>query len=69
MTAEPHLSRLARGGALNLVGAASAGIMGLALVFVVAHAYGAWVHARICRRADRQMYLGSLFLRNRPALG
>jgi O-antigen/teichoic acid export membrane protein len=39
MTPEPHLSRLARGGALNLVGAASAGIMGLALVFAVAHAY------------------------------
>jgi O-antigen/teichoic acid export membrane protein len=39
MTAEPHLSRLARGGALNLVGAASAGLMGFALVFAVAHAY------------------------------
>lgn len=39
MTAEPHLTRLARGGALNLVGAASAGLMGLALVFAVAHAY------------------------------
>jgi O-antigen/teichoic acid export membrane protein len=39
MTAEPHLSRLARGGALNLAGAASAGVMGLALVFAVAHAY------------------------------
>lgn len=37
--AEPHLSRLARGGALNLAGAASAGLMGLALVFVVAHGY------------------------------
>ena len=39
MTTEPHLSRLARGGALNLAGAASAGIMGFALVFAVAHAY------------------------------
>ncbi len=39
MTSEPHLSRLARGGALNLVGAASAGIMGLALVLAVAHTY------------------------------
>ncbi|MCW2947973.1 MAG: polysaccharide biosynthesis protein [Actinoallomurus sp.] len=39
MSAEPHLARLARGGALNLVGAASAGIMGLALVFAVAHGY------------------------------
>lgn len=37
--AEPHLSRLARGGALNLAGAASAGLMGFALVFAVAHAY------------------------------
>jgi O-antigen/teichoic acid export membrane protein len=36
---EPHLSRLARGGALNLAGAASAGVMGFALVFAVAHAY------------------------------
>jgi O-antigen/teichoic acid export membrane protein len=39
MTAEPHLSRMARGGALNLVGAASAGLMGFALVFAVAHTY------------------------------
>jgi O-antigen/teichoic acid export membrane protein len=39
MTTEPHLSRLARGGALNLAGAVSAGIMGFALVFAVAHAY------------------------------
>jgi chemotaxis protein methyltransferase CheR len=30
--------------------------------------YGAWLHMRVCRRADRQMYLGTLFLRNRPAL-
>lgn len=36
---EPHLSRLARGGALNLAGAVSAGVMGFALVFAVAHAY------------------------------
>jgi O-antigen/teichoic acid export membrane protein len=39
MTAEPHMSRLARGGALNLAGAVSAGVMGFALVFAVAHAY------------------------------
>jgi O-antigen/teichoic acid export membrane protein len=39
MTPEPHLSRLARGGALNLAGAVSAGLMGFALVFAVAHAY------------------------------
>ena len=31
-------------------------------------AYGVWLHGVICDRADRQMYLGSLFLRNRPAL-
>lgn len=39
MTPEPHLSRLARGGALNLAGAASAGVCGVALVFAVAHGY------------------------------
>ncbi|GLY84926.1 oligosaccharide flippase family protein [Actinoallomurus iriomotensis] len=39
MSSEPHLSRLARGGALNLAGAATAGLMGFALVFAVAHAY------------------------------
>jgi SAM-dependent methyltransferase len=31
-------------------------------------AYGAWFHALVCRRADRKMYLGTFFLRNRPAL-
>lgn len=31
-------------------------------------AYGRWLHALISRRADREMYLGTLFLRNRPAL-
>jgi SAM-dependent methyltransferase len=31
-------------------------------------AYGAWFHALVCRRASRQMYLGTMFLRNRPAL-
>ncbi|MEU5991851.1 oligosaccharide flippase family protein [Spirillospora sp. NPDC047418] len=35
----PNLNRLARGGALNLVGAAVAGVQGLALVFLVAHLY------------------------------
>lgn len=39
MSAEPQLSRLARGGAFNLIGAVSAGTMGLALVIAVAHAY------------------------------
>jgi chemotaxis methyl-accepting protein methylase len=34
----------------------------------VVQAYGSWLHALICRRADREMYLGTLFLRNRPAL-
>jgi chemotaxis methyl-accepting protein methylase len=31
-------------------------------------AYGAWLHGLVSRRADREMYLGTLFLRNRPAL-
>lgn len=31
-------------------------------------AYGAWLHALVCRRAHRDMYLGTSFLRNRPAL-
>ncbi|WP_245681753.1 lipopolysaccharide biosynthesis protein [Actinomadura kijaniata] len=35
----PNLGRMARGGALNLVGAVSAGLLGLALVFVVARSY------------------------------
>ena len=35
----PNLNRLARGGALNLVGAAVAGVQGLALVFLVAQLY------------------------------
>jgi chemotaxis protein methyltransferase CheR len=30
--------------------------------------YGTWLHRRVCLRADREMYLGTLFLRNRPAL-
>ena len=31
-------------------------------------AYGARLHALVCRHADREMYLGTLFLRNRPGL-
>ena len=31
-------------------------------------AYGARWHARVCRQEDRQMHVGTLFLRNRPAL-
>jgi chemotaxis methyl-accepting protein methylase len=31
-------------------------------------AYGAWLHTLVCRSADREMYLGTSFLRNRPAL-
>ena len=30
--------------------------------------YGEWLHALVCMRARRQMYLGTFFLRNRPAL-
>lgn len=35
----PNLTRLARGGALNLVGAAVAGVQGFVLVFILAHLY------------------------------
>ena len=31
-------------------------------------AYGMRLHTLVCRRADREMYLGTHFLRNRPAL-
>ena len=31
-------------------------------------AYGRWLHALVSRRANREMYFGTLFLRNRPAL-
>lgn len=31
-------------------------------------AYGRWLHRLVCRRANREMYLGTMFLRNRPAL-
>lgn len=31
-------------------------------------AYGAWLHGLVCRHADREMYVGTHFLRNRPAL-
>ena len=30
--------------------------------------YGNWLHTLVCLRADREMYLGTFFLRNRPAL-
>ena len=30
--------------------------------------YGAWLHKLVCLRASREMYLGTFFLRNRPAL-
>jgi CheR methyltransferase, SAM binding domain len=30
--------------------------------------YGAWLHTLGCLRANREMYLGTFFLRNRPAL-
>jgi SAM-dependent methyltransferase len=31
-------------------------------------AYGRWLHRLVSRRANREMYVGTLFLRNRPAL-
>src|ERR1700757_2804555 len=30
--------------------------------------YGTWLHTLVCLRANREMYLGTFFLRNRPAL-
>jgi chemotaxis methyl-accepting protein methylase len=30
--------------------------------------YGEWLHTLVCLRANREMYLGTFFLRNRPAL-
>jgi SAM-dependent methyltransferase len=30
--------------------------------------YGAWLHTLVCVRARREMYFGTFFLRNRPAL-
>ena len=30
--------------------------------------YGAWLHNLVCLRARREMYFGTFFLRNRPAL-
>ena len=30
--------------------------------------YGRWLHVLTCRNADREMYVGTLFLRNRPSL-
>ena len=30
--------------------------------------YGAWLHTLVCRTADREMYVGTHFLRNRAAL-
>ena len=33
-----------------------------------AQLYGRWLHVLTCRNADREMYVGTLFLRNRPSL-
>jgi len=30
--------------------------------------YGTWLHTLVCLRANRKMFLGTFFLRNRPAL-
>jgi SAM-dependent methyltransferase len=30
--------------------------------------YGEWIHRLVCVRSDRQVYVGTFFLRNRPAL-
>lgn len=34
----------------------------------VARSYGAFLHALVCRRANRRQYFGTSFLRNRPKL-
>ena len=31
-------------------------------------AYGRWLHKLVCQQANHEMYLGTMFLRNRPAL-
>ena len=31
-------------------------------------AYGRWLHKLVCRQPNHEMYLGTMFLRNRPAL-
>ena len=36
--------------------------------FHLVRTYGAWLHALVSRRASREMYFGTLFLRNRPSL-
>jgi SAM-dependent methyltransferase len=38
------------------------------LALGMVQAYGRWLHSIISRNADREMYLGTFFLRNRPAL-
>lgn len=35
---------------------------------MAARRYGVWIHALVARQAHREMYLGTYFLRNRPAL-
>jgi len=38
------------------------------LALSAVQAYGRWLHSITSRNADREMYLGTFFLRNRPAL-
>jgi SAM-dependent methyltransferase len=36
--------------------------------FNLLRSYGEWLHALVCLRAQRRVYVGTYFLRNRPAL-
>jgi SAM-dependent methyltransferase len=38
------------------------------LTFYPIRCYGAWLHTLVCLASSRQQYVGTLFLRNRPAL-
>jgi O-antigen/teichoic acid export membrane protein len=57
---EPAMTRLARGGALNLVGAVSAGLFGLALVIVVTHVYSQQVAGAFFAATSLFVILGAV---------
>lgn len=54
------MNRLARGGALNLAGAVSAGVLGLALVVVVAHVYSQQVAGAFFAATSLFIILGAV---------
>jgi O-antigen/teichoic acid export membrane protein len=57
---EPAMTRLARGGALNLAGAMSAGLLGLALVVVVTHVYSQQVAGAFFAATSLFVILGAV---------